>query len=70
VKEEAFWTLLKLHGLDLSEKDKKTLRSAHMNGNCIKYKEAVADLHLDLDFAGMGEQKWTLAKKETVKNAS
>jgi hypothetical protein len=41
-----------------------------MNGNCIKYKEAVADLHLDLDFAGMGEQKWTLAKKETVKNAS
>jgi hypothetical protein len=41
-----------------------------VNGQCIKYKEAVADLHLDLDFAGMGAEKWTLAKKETVKGGT
>jgi hypothetical protein len=38
-----------------------------MNGDCIKYKDAIADMMLDLDFAGMGQEKWTLAKKETVK---
>lgn len=28
----------------------------------IKYKEALADLQLDLDCAGVGEERWSLIK--------
>jgi len=59
-------TILNLHGVNLSEKDQKTLSKKFGNGGLIDFKNALAEVQIDLDFAGVGEQKWTLKKAEAV----
>ena len=57
---------MNLHGVNLSEKDQKTLSKKFGNGGQIDFKNALAEVQIDLDFAGVGEQKWTLKKAEAV----
>jgi hypothetical protein len=61
---------LNLHNVELIEKDKKRIQAAHCNGDMIKYKEALGELHLDLNFAGMGEEKWGLSVNVAKGNSS
>jgi len=46
---------LNLHGVNLSEKDLKTLVKKFGSGGNIDYKNALAEVQIDLDFAGVGE---------------
>jgi len=63
---EAFLTILNLHGVNLSEKDQKTLAKKFGSGGNIDFKNALAEVQIDIEFAGVGEQKWTLKKIEVV----
>ena len=63
---EAFLTILSLHGVNLSEKDQKTLARKFGSGGNIDFKNALAEVQIDLEFAGVGEQKWTLKKAEIM----
>ena len=63
---EAFLTILSLHGVNLSEKDQKTLARKFGSGGNIDFKNALAEVQIDLEFAGVGEQKWTLKKSELM----
>ena len=63
---EAFLTILSLHGVNLSEKDQKTLARKFESGGNIDFKNALAEVQIDLEFAGVGEQKWTLKKAEVM----
>jgi|688.fasta_scaffold934177_1 hypothetical protein len=63
---EAFLTILSLHGVNLSEKDQKTLARKFGSGGNIDFKNALAEVQIDLEFAGVGEQKWTLKKAEVM----
>jgi len=63
---EAFLTILSLHGVNLSEKDQKTLAKKFGSGGNIDFKNALAEVQIDLEFAGVGEQKWTLKKAEVM----
>lgn len=56
--------MLQLHKISLSPKDRAVLTSMFGNGDQIKYKEAVAQLCIDLDLAGLDEQKWTVSRRE------
>jgi hypothetical protein len=55
-----------LHGVNLSEKDQKTLARKFGSGGNIDFKNALAEVQIDLEFAGVGEQKWTLKKAEVM----
>lgn len=56
--------MLGLHKIELSAKDKAYLSKLFQNGDKIKYKEALAPLTIDLDFASMEEKKWTVQRPE------
>ena len=48
VKESAFFSLLKLHGVQLSAKDEAAVKKRFGNGGYIKYKDALPELTVDL----------------------
>lgn len=60
VKEEAFFTLLKLHGIELSNEEVARLKKAHVRGGKLNYSEALHSINVDLDVAVLNEQKWTV----------
>ena len=41
VKEEAFFTILALHGMNLTDQEKAKLRKKHSKGGKINFKEAL-----------------------------
>jgi len=62
VKEEAFFTILKLHGMDLSDKDQRVLQKRFSQGDKIMFKEALGAITVDLDHAVLNEEKWTVVE--------
>ena len=48
VKEEAFFTLLNLHGVSLSKKDQDKLKSECQKRGQIDYKKAVQSIGMDV----------------------
>lgn len=70
VKCDAFYTILKLHGIELSERDQSSLTARYGNGGQIKYKEALQDCQIDLNSAAFGDERWTLARSEARDNSS
>jgi hypothetical protein len=63
VKEDAFFTILSLHGMDLSDVEKKRLKKAYARAGKINYNEALPSINIDLDSAVINEEKWTVPKQ-------
>lgn len=66
MKEDAFFTILGLHGIGLSQKEQATLKHEFSKGGSIKYKEALHRINVDLDYAVLHEEKWTINKPQTA----
>ena len=62
MKEDAFFTILNLHGMELSEVEKNRLKKAYARGGKINYNEAIHTINIDLDSAVINEEKWTVPK--------
>ena len=58
VKEDAFFTILKLHGMDLSGAEKTRLKKNYSRANKINFSEALTAINIDLDSAVLNEEKW------------
>jgi len=58
VKEDAFFTILKLHGMNLSETEKTRLKKSYSRANKINFSEALTAINIDLDSAVLNEEKW------------
>jgi hypothetical protein len=58
-----------LHKVSLSSKDQQVLSKKHSKGGLISFKDAIADLQIDMVAAIDNQLKWVLeqppAKKET-----
>jgi hypothetical protein len=54
--------MLDLHKVHLTAKDKAVLQKMFANGDQIKYKDAVAQIGIDLELAARDELKWTVTK--------
>ncbi len=53
VKEDLFYQLLTLHGIDLSQEAKSVLNGAHKKGDKIKYGDALTVVAIDQETAAM-----------------
>ena len=62
VKEDAFFTILKLHGMDLSDGEKNRLKKSFSRAGKINFTDALHSINIDLDSAVLNEEKWTVAK--------
>jgi len=62
VKEDAFFTILKLHGMDLPESEKSRLKKSFARAGKINYNDAIQAIQIDLDSAVLNEEKWTVQK--------
>ena len=62
VKTEAFFTLLELHNVFLSTKDRADLKQRFENGQMIKYLDALNSLRIDRSAALVGEEVWCVAE--------
>ena len=60
VKEDAFFTILKLHGMALSDAEKNRLKKNYSRANKINFSEALTAINIDLDSAVLNEEKWTV----------
>ena len=60
VKEDAFFTILKLHGIDLEEAEKSRLKKAHSRAGKICFADALQAITIDLDTAVLNEEKWVV----------
>ena len=65
VKEEAFFTILQLHGVDLDEKEKTRLKKSFSRASKINFNDALHSINIDLDSAVLNEEKWTVAQKSS-----
>lgn len=63
VKEDAFFTILKLHGIDLGEAEKNRLKKAHSRAGKINFSDALQEITIDLDTAVLNEEKWIVSKQ-------
>lgn len=57
--------MLDLHKVHLTAKDKAALQKMFANGDQINYKDAVAQIGIDLELAAREELKWTVTRPET-----
>jgi len=62
VKTEAFFTLLELHNVFLSSKDRENLKQMFEKGQFIKYLDALNSLRIDRSAALAGEEFWCVAE--------
>jgi hypothetical protein len=53
---------LALNGIELELKDQRLHKQKYSNHGVINYKDALADLQIDLSLAILNEEKWTVAK--------
>ena len=60
VKEEAFFTILKLHGVDLGEEEQTRLKKGYSRAGKINFTDALHSINIDLDSAVLNEEKWTV----------
>ena len=60
MKADAFFTILTLHGMNLTEQDKSRLTKKYSKANKMNWKDALQAIHIDLDSAILNEQKWTM----------
>ena len=58
VKEDAFFTILKLHGVELSDAEVARLKKNFARANKINYTDALHSISIDLDSAVLNEEKW------------
>ena len=63
VKEEAFFTILKLHNVKLSAEEINRLKKSYARAGKLNYNDALHSINIDLDVAGLNEQKWTVPAK-------
>jgi hypothetical protein len=59
VKEDAFFTILSLHGVTLSQEEQQKLKKQFTKAGKIDYIAAIQTLTIDLDSAIIKEEKWT-----------
>ena len=62
VKEEAFFTILRLHGVDLKLPERNRLTKNFSRAGMINFTEALQQVNIDLDSAILREEKWTVPK--------
>ena len=60
VKEDAFFTILKLHGVELTETEKNRLKKGFSRAGKINFADALHSINVDLDSAVLNEEKWTV----------
>lgn len=63
VKEEAFFTILQLHGVNLAEAEKSRLKKGFSRASKINYNDALHSINIDLDSAVLNEERWTVQEK-------
>ena len=63
MKEDAFFTILKLHGVDLAESEKNRLKKGFSRAGKINFNDALHTINIDLDSAVLNEEKWTVPEK-------
>lgn len=63
VKEEAFFTILKLHGIKLAKEEQSRLTKGFSRAGKINYIDALHSINIDLDSAVLNEEKWTVPKQ-------
>ena len=64
VKDEAFFSILKLHGISLSAEEQTKLVQNHSRGGKINFKDALKSINIDLDSAVLKEEKWQVANQD------
>jgi len=60
VKEDAFFTILKLHGVELPTSEQSRLKKSFSRAGKINFSDALHSLNIDLDSAVLNEEKWTV----------
>ena len=61
VNDEAFFQILKLHSVELTENEIAKLKKNCSRGGKLNYIEALQHINIDLDSALLREEKWTIA---------
>ena len=61
VKDDAFFTILKLHDIHLSEDEIKRLKMNHCKHGKINFAEALRSVNINLDAAVLKEERWQVA---------
>ena len=64
VKEEAFFTILTLHGITLTPEEQSKLKKGHARAGKINFKDALHAINIDLDSAILREEKWKVANQD------
>ena len=58
VKEDVFYQLLQLHGIDLSKEAKTVISNTYKKGDKINYKDAMTVIGIDLETAAFQVSNW------------
>ena len=60
VKEDAFFTILKLHGIELPVVERNRLKKNYSRAGKIRFADALQSINIDLDSAVLNEEVWTV----------
>ena len=58
VKDEVFYQILELHGIELSKEAKTVISSSYKRGDKINYKDAMTVIGIDLETAAFQVSNW------------
>jgi hypothetical protein len=70
VKEDLFYQLLNLHGVELSNEARTIINSTYKKNDKINYPDAITVICIDMETAAnFNEQKWTVRQEVDKKLA-
>lgn len=64
MKEELFYQLLTLHGVDLSPEAKTVINSSYKKKDRINYSEALTVIAIDQETAALNVQSWVVRRQQ------
>jgi hypothetical protein len=71
VKEDLFYQLLNLHGVELSQEARTIINATYKKNEKINYPDALTVICIDLETAAnLNERKWTVRKEAEKKQAA
>jgi len=68
VKEEAFFSILQLHGINLSAQAKKSIKKDCIKQGLISYKDAIQLVTVDMDQAADDSTQWVIKNQNQPDN--
>lgn len=67
VKEDLFYQLLKLHGIDLSQEARAVINGSFKKGDKINYNDVMPVICIDIETAAINKESKWIVRNETDK---